>query len=324
MPETIDKNLEKRSSGDTIYYGKTFRPYGKAWVENGLQNFVPVDLIAKVILKNIPNSSLTQQNWDSQPKEKLVKILMRIYDKSSSSGKQRIEKWIYAHRFRRKAQTDYPFLKRLESFYMFCRTNQYYKIPISPDVATKVAAQLTLTGIESLSEVKSVLKSTICKTKDQWNVFDSLFNKWFDSTLKAYGGTSQTIKPSSYLNYSEDPNISVEAALKKLRQIISSSQGPEHGELSGSGKEEGESEDEDEESEDSEGKGEEEEEEEGEDEEETPGEEKEPGDSDKEQENSELIEELILSTLKSGPLHTDDLKKQVVTSAYVEMAYKKD
>ncbi len=326
---------EKRSSGDVVYYGKSFKPYGKDWVRIGLRDYVPIDLIAQVILKNIPNSSLTPQNWDSYDKNKLVSILMRIYDKSSNDGKKRIEKWVYAHRFRRKAQTDYPFLKRLESFYMFLRTNQYYKIPISPDVATKVAAQLTLTGIESLSEVKSVLKSTICKTKDHWNVFDSLFNKWFDSNLKAYGGASQTIKPSSYLNYEEDPNISVEAALKKLRQVISSSEGEHKGMLGGSGKEqrEPEREEEEEEQEAQEAQGEPpetEEDKESETEEEEPREESEkeeyPSDKEREQEqeNEELLEELILSTLESGPLHLDDLKKQVVTAAYVDIAYKED
>ncbi len=315
MPNQLPSiDPEKRSSADTIYYGKTFRPYGRDWIKIGLRDYVPIELIAKVILKNIPNSSLTAQNWDSYSKDKLVSILMRIYDKSSNDGKKRIEKWVYAHRFRRKAQTDYPFLKRLESFYMFLRTNQYYKISISPDVATKVAAQLTLTGIESLSEVKSVLKSTICKTTDQWNVFDSLFNKWFDSTLKAYGGASQTIKPSNYLKYEDDPNISVEAALKKLRQVISSSAREHKGELGGSGEEEIEEEELPELEEENEESG-------------KPKPEDQPdsdtsSDKKQEQESSELLEELILSTLEPGPLHLDDLKKQVITSAYVDKANK--
>ncbi|MFZ2356359.1 MAG: hypothetical protein WAW67_00835, partial [Candidatus Omnitrophota bacterium] len=97
QPPSIDP--EKRSSGDVIYYGKVFHPYGRDWVEVGLRDYVPVDLIVKVILKNIPNSSLTEKNWDSYSKEKLVKSLMRIYDKSSNESKKRIEKWVYAHRF---------------------------------------------------------------------------------------------------------------------------------------------------------------------------------------------------------------------------------
>jgi hypothetical protein len=321
MTEIPDKNLEKRSSADVVYYGKTFHPYGRDWIEIGLRDYVPTEVIAKVILKNIPNSPLTDKNWDIQPKEKLVKILMYIYDKSSKEGKQRVEKWVYAHRFRRKAQTDYPFLKHLESFYMFLRTNQYYKIPISPDVATKVAAQLTLTGIESLSEVKSVLKSTICKTKEQWNVFDSLFNKWFDSTLKAYGGSTQTIKPSNYLKYENDPNISVEQALKKLRQVISSTAGEHIGALGGSGKEE-DNQEEREEDENRSDNGNKESEKEEPEEKKEDGEHETKDDENQEQENEELLEELILSTLKSGPLHTDDLKNQVVTSAYVDIANK--
>jgi len=225
MSDLPSVNPEQRSSADVIYYGKTFKPYGRNWVEIGLRDYVPANLIARVIIKNINTPLLTKQNWDQYPKEKLVKALMRIYNKSSNESKHRIEKWVYAHRFRRKAQTEYPFLKRLESFYMFLRTNSFYKIPVSPDVATKVAAQLTLTGIESLSEVKSVLKSTICKNKEQWEIFDSLFNKWFTSTIASYGGASQRIIPSNYLNYEQDPNISVQNALKKLREVIYTSQG---------------------------------------------------------------------------------------------------
>lgn len=211
--------LSEREGASTIYYGKTFRNYGPDWVKNGLQDFVPFDIIAKVIIRNIPGTELPA-HYPNVPKEKLVDILMSIYNKSTPTSKMRIEKWVFAHRFRRKVQTDYPFLKQLETFYMYLRTNPIYKINVPPDAATKVASHLTLTGIDSLPEVKSVLKSILCKKRSDWEAFDSLFNKWFTSSVEAYSSTHITPSSSSLLHYEEDPSISLKEALSKIHSII--------------------------------------------------------------------------------------------------------
>ncbi len=214
---------EKRSSANTIYYGKTFRNYGRGWVEVGLRDYVPMQIIVKVIGKTVFNDSFTK-NWSSLSKDKVVDIMMQIYDKASIPVKQRIEKWCYSYRFKRKIQTEMPFLRRLDSFYMYLRTNPNYTIQVPPDAATKVAAHLTLVGITDLAQVKSVLKSILCKRKTDWDVFDSLFNTWFESSSKSYGVSSKTIiTPSAYLKLEITPpdTLSVEQALIKLRRVLS-------------------------------------------------------------------------------------------------------
>lgn len=297
-------SLDKRSSADTIYYGKTFHNYGRDWVLIGLRDFVPTDLIVKVIAKNIPDTSLPS-NWETLSKEQIVNFLMKIYDKAPSDSKARLEKWVYAHRFRRKVQHEYPLLKRLEDFYMYLRTNPSYKIPVPPDVATKVAAQLTLSGIEKLSEVKSVLKVTICKKQSDWDVFDSLFNKWFSSTIGAYGGRPIIISPSDKFLHFNEENLSVEEALKKLRKVaidtdaLHTTYGPDATLLGGPLSEE-------------------ETDESGEPTKE-PAEENEDILDSQHNKLNNIFEDLIISSLEKGPLNLNDLKSQVISSAYEEL-----
>jgi len=218
----MTEEIEKRSSADVVYYGKTFRPYGKKWVEVGLRDYIPLNILVKVITKNIPNDPFKAHST-SLPKDKVVDIMMQIYNKGNNQIKQRIEKWVYSYRFQRKVKTEMPFLRRLDSFYMYLRTNPFYVISVAPDAATKVMAHLTITGISDLYEIKSVLKSILCKKKSDWDAFDSLFNTWFESTSKSYGVSSKTkIAPSAYLRLEISPesSLTVDQALEKLRRVL--------------------------------------------------------------------------------------------------------
>jgi hypothetical protein len=277
--EDLSKDSSNREGAAVVYYGKTFKPYGATWVRNGLLNFVPTDLIRKVLLKNVPI------DVSSLDKEELVDRMMIIYN-HSNSDKKRIESWIFSHRFRRKVQTDFPFLKRLESFYMFLRTNPTYKISVPPDAATKVAAQLTLTGITSLPEVKSVLKSVLCKKESDWKVFDSLFNKWFTSTIEQYGGQTIIAPSTNYLHFESDPSISLESALAKLRGVLTPEQ------KGGAGGKDESDEDEDEEKPPDE----------------SPNEEEDEADSPPSDKQKTLRSEILSLLRTKGPIHIDDLK----------------
>jgi hypothetical protein len=226
---------DERSSASVIYYGKAFRPYGIDWTKNGLLHYVPTDIIVDIINKNLIDLNTKKlirtslpSNWKSLPKEKIVSYMMEIYKRSPNPSKQQIENWVYSYRYKRKVQTDFPFLRRLETFYKFLRTNPYYSFTLSPTVATKVASQLSITGITDLNEVRSVLKSSICKSREEWKIFDSLFNKWFESNISSYqkslspSPSSTTISPSSqFLHFAEPSPISIEEALSRLRSIIS-------------------------------------------------------------------------------------------------------
>jgi len=217
-------NIDERAEADVIYFGKPFRPFGKDWVRIGLRDYVPMNILVDIISDMVPKTNL-RTNWMSYKKEKLVDVMMKIYDKTDDAGRARIEKWVYAHRYRRKVQADYPFLRRLESFYLFLRDGKGgYKIYVPPDVATKVAAQITLSSIDDIREVKSILKTNICKKGEDWQVFDSLFNMWFNTTLTSYTGGRTTISPppTSYLAFegTDDDEANIAAVVKELKKVI--------------------------------------------------------------------------------------------------------
>jgi hypothetical protein len=217
---TNPQQTGKRGDADYVYYGQKFKPYGPDWIKNGLLNYVPADVITEVILKSVRGNKLLSDNAPKLPKEKIVEMLMAIYDKADNDGKSRIEKWVYAYRYRRKVSEDYPFLKRLDSFYKYLRTNNHYKMAVPPDVAVKVASQLTLTGIEKLDDVKSVLRSSICKRQEEWDIFPSLFDAWFKNNIKSYGMSSKTQILPNYKEFKEATIESEDDVLAELRKVV--------------------------------------------------------------------------------------------------------
>ena len=223
-----------RTSADVIHYGKVFRPYGREWVENGLITHVPIPTIIELIHQNIPakrNTDLT-----SLKKTALVSILMKFYDKTNNTGKKRIEQWVYTHRYRRKIQFDNPFVEKINKFLNHLKTFESPKFTVTPATASKIFNELTITGITSLSEVRSVLKSNIVKSSTQEKAFNSIFNEWFSSDLSKYTSLSPSsrvkIIPESLSALDSNPLTSqssqssqssnLESLLSEFRQIVSS------------------------------------------------------------------------------------------------------
>ena len=215
-----------RTSADVIHYGKVFRPYGPEWVENGLTSHVPIPTIIELIHQNIPakrNTDLT-----SLKKTALVSILMKFYDKTNNTGKKRIEQWVYTHRYRRKIQFDNPFVEKINKFLNHLKTFESPKFTVTPATASKIFNELTITGITSLSEVRSVLKSNIVKSSTQEKAFTPIFNEWFSSDLSKYTNSPSRVKiipdslsaldPSSSQSQSSDD---IESLLTEFRQIVS-------------------------------------------------------------------------------------------------------
>ena len=224
------KAPQARTSADVIHYGKVFRPYGKEWVENGLTSHVPIPTIIELIHQNIPakrNSDLT-----SLKKTALVSILMKFYDKTNNSGKKRIEQWVYTHRYRRKIQFDNPFVEKINKFLNHLKTFESPKFTVTPATASKIFNELTITGITSLSEVRSVLKSNIVKSSIQEKAFNPIFNEWFLSDLSKYTNSPSRVKiipdalsaldpSSSQSSQTSQSSDDIESLLTEFRQIVS-------------------------------------------------------------------------------------------------------
>ena len=221
---------QARTSADVIHYGKVFRPYGPEWVENGLTSHVPIPTIIELIHQNIPakrNTDLT-----SLKKTALVSILMKFYDKTNNTGKKRIEQWVYTHRYRRKIQFDNPFVEKINKFLNHLKTFESPKFTVTPATASKIFNELTIIGITSLSEVRSVLKSNIVKSSIQEKAFNPIFNEWFSSDLSKYTNSPSRVKiipdslsaldpSSSQSSESSQSSDDIESLLTEFRQIVS-------------------------------------------------------------------------------------------------------